>query len=133
MQVQGTDSTVPLSSRYSGPLDCAVKTVNSEGVRKSSALLQPNLRYTFELMGKPFQVKGIFRGGFATLLRESLGNAVFFSVYEYTRYHMHSQLKSTSSDRSNLVDVGVGIMSGGLGGIAVSCVFTPQHFPENKI
>ncbi|EXC18087.1 hypothetical protein L484_014487 [Morus notabilis] len=109
MQVQGTDSTVPLSSRYSGPLDCAVKTVKSEGV------------------------KGIFCGGFATLLRESLGNAVFFSVYEYTRYHMHSQLKSASSDRSNLVDVGVGIMSGGLGGIAFWSVVLPLDVAKTII
>ncbi|XP_015890492.1 mitochondrial arginine transporter BAC1 isoform X2 [Ziziphus jujuba] len=96
MQVQGTDSLVPMSSRYSGPLDCALKTVKDEGV------------------------KGIFRGGFTTFLRESLGNAVFFSVYENVRYHMHSRLKSGSSDCTSLIDVGVGILSGGLG-VLVSC------------
>lgn len=73
-----------------------------------------------------FQVKGIFRGGFTTLLRESIGNAIFFSVYENVRHHMHSQLKSASCDNSNLVDVGVGILSGGLGGMAV-CFFTTEH------
>ncbi|XP_062097383.1 mitochondrial arginine transporter BAC1-like isoform X3 [Humulus lupulus] len=93
MQVQGTDSLVTLTSRYSGPLDCIVKTVKSEGV------------------------KGIFRGGGATFLRESIGNAVFFSVYEFVRYHMHSQLNFTSSENNNLIDVGVGIVSGGLGGL----------------
>ncbi|KAF4368364.1 hypothetical protein F8388_019081 [Cannabis sativa] len=103
MQIQGTDSLVPLTSGYSGPLDCAVKTVKSEGV------------------------KGIFRGGGATLLRESIGNAAFFSVYEYVRYHMHSQLNSASSDNSNLIDVGVGIISGGLGGIALKNLFGFLH------
>ncbi|KAG4383916.1 hypothetical protein GLYMA_13G177267v4 [Glycine max] len=34
MQIQGTDSLVPKSSRYSSPLDCALKTVKAEGVRK---------------------------------------------------------------------------------------------------
>ncbi|XP_062160803.1 mitochondrial arginine transporter BAC1 isoform X2 [Alnus glutinosa] len=93
MQVQGTDSLVPRSRRYSGPLDCALKAVKTEGVT------------------------GIFRGGFTTLLRESFGNAVFFSVYEYVRYYMHSRLKAASSDNSHLIDVGIGIVSGGLGGV----------------
>lgn len=61
------------------------------------------------------------------MLREASGNAVFFSVYEYVRYHMHLQLKSASSDRKNLIDVGVGIVSGGLGGIAV-CIFAFHSF-----
>ncbi|KAJ9690490.1 hypothetical protein PVL29_012909 [Vitis rotundifolia] len=96
MQVQGTDSLVPKSSRYSSPLDCALKTMKTEGVT------------------------GIFRGGLTTLLRESLGNAVFFSVYEYVRYYMHLQLKAASSDHNDLIDVGIGIVTGGLGGVAVS-------------
>ncbi|XP_062089775.1 mitochondrial arginine transporter BAC1-like [Humulus lupulus] len=109
MQVQGTDSLVPLTSRYSGPLDCAVKTVKSEGV------------------------KGIFRGGGATFLRESIGNAVFFSVYEFVRYHMHSQLNSASSENNNLIDVGVGIVSGGLGGIAFWSVVLPLDVAKTII
>ncbi|KAI5570690.1 hypothetical protein POPTR_011G056000v4 [Populus trichocarpa] len=58
MQIQGTDSLVPKFSRYSSPLDCALQTMKNEGVT------------------------GIFRGGFTTLLRESIGSAVFFSVYD---------------------------------------------------
>ncbi|KAL6197184.1 hypothetical protein ACLB2K_032796 [Fragaria x ananassa] len=98
MQVQGTDSLIPISSRYASPLDCAIKTVKEDGVR------------------------GIFRGGFTTLLREATGNAVFFSVYEYVRYQMHLQLNSASSGHKNLIDLGVGVLSGGLSGIAV-CIF----------
>ncbi|XP_021636921.2 mitochondrial arginine transporter BAC1 isoform X2 [Hevea brasiliensis] len=94
MQVQGTDSLVPKSSRYNSPLDCALQTVKNEGVA------------------------GIFRGGFTTLLRESFGNAVFFSVYEYVRYYMHLQLKASFSVHNNFIDMGVGIVSGGLGGVA---------------
>ncbi|XWS12622.1 hypothetical protein CRYUN_Cryun37aG0105900 [Craigia yunnanensis] len=94
MQVQGTDSLVPKSSSYSSPLDCALKTIKSDGVT------------------------GIFRGGSTTLLRESLGSVVFFSVYEYVRYYMHLQLKTGSSDHINLIDMGIGIVSGGLGGVA---------------
>ena len=33
MQVQGTDSLIPKSSKYAGPLDCAIRTVKTEGVR----------------------------------------------------------------------------------------------------
>ncbi|KAG4977314.1 hypothetical protein JHK84_037015 [Glycine max] len=104
MQIQGTDSLVPKSSRYSSPLDCALKTV-----------------------------KGIFRGGCATLLRESIGNAVFFSVYEYVRYHMHSNIKANSSNHRNLVDIGVGIASGGLGGVAFWLTVLPLDVAKTLI
>ncbi|XP_057462145.1 mitochondrial arginine transporter BAC1 isoform X3 [Actinidia eriantha] len=109
MQVQGTDSLVPKSSRYNGPLDCVLKTVKTEGVT------------------------GIFRGGFTTLLRESIGNAVFFTTYEHVRYYMHLQLKDASSNHSNLIDVGVGIMSGGLGGIAYWSAVLPLDVAKTII
>lgn len=56
------------------------------------------------------------------MLRESIGNAVFFSTYEYVRHYMHLQLhqNSDSSQRRHLVDIGIGVVTGGLGGIAVS-------------
>ena len=58
----------------------------------------------------------------ATFLRESLGNAVFFSVYENTRHLMHLQLKDACTEHKGLADLGIGIISGGLGGVAVSVV-----------
>ncbi|KAB2637339.1 mitochondrial arginine transporter BAC1-like [Pyrus ussuriensis x Pyrus communis] len=109
MQIQGTDSVVPMSRRYGNPLDCVLTTVKNDGVR------------------------GIFRGGFTTLLRECIGNAVFFSVYEYVRYHMHLQLKSASTDHRNLIDVGVGIASGGLGGIAFWLAVLPLDVAKTII
>lgn len=109
MQVQGTDSMVPKSSRYSSPLDCALKTIKTEGV------------------------SGIFRGGFTTLLRESLGNAVFFSVYEYVRYYVHSQLKAASSDHSHFIDMGIGIVSGGLSGVAFWSAVLPLDVAKTII
>ncbi|XP_031278967.1 mitochondrial arginine transporter BAC1 isoform X2 [Pistacia vera] len=109
MQVQGTDSLVPNSSRYTSPLDCALKTVKSEGVI------------------------GIFRGGSTTLLREALGNAVFFSVYENVRYYMHLQLKAVSSNHSNLIDMGIGIVSGGLGGVAFWSAVLPLDVAKTII
>ncbi|CAL5351437.1 unnamed protein product [Camellia sinensis] len=95
MQVLGTESLVPKSSRYNGPLDCALKTVKTEGYRN-------------------------FSRWFYNLIKESIGNAVFFSTYESVHYYMHLQLKDASSNQNNLTDVGVGIMSGGLSGITVS-------------
>lgn len=127
MQVQGADSLVPKSSRYSGPLDCALKTVKTQGVRKSSAF-SIIMNVLFLIWHNTFQVTGIFRGGFTTLLRESSGNAVFFSVYEYVRYYMHSQLKAASSENSHMIDAGIGILSGGLGGVAVSLLTTSACF-----
>ncbi|GLT82839.1 hypothetical protein SLE2022_011750 [Rubroshorea leprosula] len=109
MQVQGTDSLVPKSSRFSSPLDCAIKTIKSEGVT------------------------GIFRGGSTTLLREFIGNAVFFSVYENVRYHMHLQLRHGSLDQSYLTDMGVGILSGGLGGVAFWSAVLPLDVAKTII
>ncbi|GAB4826980.1 Mitochondrial arginine transporter bac1 [Ancistrocladus abbreviatus] len=109
MQVQGTDSLIPKSSRYNGPLDCAVKTVRTEGVT------------------------GIFRGGVATLMRESIGNAVFFSVYENVRHFMHLKLKAASQEYKNLTDVGIGIVTGGLGGVAFWLAVLPLDVAKTVI
>ncbi|XP_028777453.1 mitochondrial arginine transporter BAC1 [Neltuma alba] len=109
MQIQGTDSLVPTSSRYKSPLDCALRTVKTEGVA------------------------GIFRGGYTTLLRESIGNSVFFSVYEYVRYHMHSHVKVALSNYSNLIDMGIGIVSGGLSGVAFWLAVLPLDVAKTII
>ncbi|KAE8652721.1 hypothetical protein Csa_013258 [Cucumis sativus] len=111
MQVQGTDSLVPVSSRYRGPVDCALKTIKTEGAT------------------------GIFRGGFTTFLRESIGNAVFFSVYENVRYYMHSQLHSTSNSNvhGNLMDMGIGILTGGLGGVGFWLAVLPLDVAKTVI
>ncbi|CAN6457375.1 unnamed protein product [Victoria cruziana] len=99
MQVQGTDPIAckDYHLRYNGPLDCAIKTVKSDGI------------------------KGLFRGGLATCLRESIGNSAFFTTYELSRYFMHSTLKSQSNiteSQKIFFDVGTGIVTGGLGGMA---------------
>ncbi|CAL1398014.1 unnamed protein product [Linum trigynum] len=109
MQVQGADSLVPKLSRYSSPLDCAIETVKKDGVT------------------------GIFRGGLTTLMREAVGNAVFFSVYEYVRYYMHRHLKGDSSNRSNVMDMGIGIVTGGLGGVAFWSVVLPLDVAKTII
>ncbi|OVA06715.1 Mitochondrial substrate/solute carrier [Macleaya cordata] len=114
MQVQGTDSLVPRKDRYISPLDCAIKTFKNQGVN------------------------GVFRGGFATLLRESLGNAVFFSCYEYSRYYLQLQLKSSLSGHSNqqskmLMDVGIGIVTGGLAGVAFWSTVLPLDVAKTII
>jgi len=73
-------------------------------------------------------VKGIFRGSGTTLLRESIGNATFFSVYEYMRYHMHSRIKPASSNYNNLIEIGIGVVTGGISGVAVSILRTKHVF-----
>ncbi|XP_037423166.1 mitochondrial arginine transporter BAC1-like [Triticum dicoccoides] len=111
MQVQGKD--VMYATRYSSPLDCAVKTLQREGVR------------------------GIFRGGLATLYREAIGNAVFFCTYEYSRYWMHNYIDSRQfSSNSGLVvakDIGIGIMSGGLSGMAFWTATLPMDVAKTII
>ncbi|CAI9261672.1 unnamed protein product [Lactuca saligna] len=82
MQIQGTDSLVPTSRKYSGPLNCAIQTVKTEGV------------------------SGLFRGGVTTLMREAIGNAVFFRI---------------------------GIISGGLSGIAFWSAVLPLDVAKTII
>ncbi|CAM0873641.1 unnamed protein product [Alopecurus aequalis] len=111
MQVQGKEAIY--ATRYSSPLDCAIKTLQSEGVR------------------------GIFRGGLSTLFREAIGNAVFFCSYEYSRYWMHNYIDSSQySDNSHLVvakDVGIGIMSGGISGMAFWAATLPLDVAKTII
>eukprot|EP01018_Ginkgo_biloba_P039265 Gb_39174 [translate_table: standard] len=126
LQVQAKDSgTLPKHHlRYDGPLDCALKTVRKEGIQ------------------------GLFRGGLATFLRESIGNAVFFSTYEMTRYYMLStvgmqskvnlEVDSQPSRFSNhtskiLIEAGVGVFSGGLGGIAFWSTVLPLDVAKTLI
>uniref|UniRef100_A0A7C9DZT9 Mitochondrial carrier protein n=2 Tax=Opuntia streptacantha TaxID=393608 RepID=A0A7C9DZT9_OPUST len=109
MQVQGTDALIPRSSRYTGPIDCALQTLRSEGVA------------------------GLFRGGVTTFLRESLGNVMFFSVYEYIRHFMHLQLRDASSRHEGFTDLGIGIISGGLGGVAFWSAVLPLDVAKTII
>ncbi|CAN1280881.1 Mitochondrial arginine transporter BAC1 [Linum perenne] len=62
MQVQGAGSLVPKIDRYSSSLDCAIQTMKHDGVT------------------------GLFRGGLTTFMREAVGNAAFFSVYEILQF-----------------------------------------------
>ncbi|XP_021726483.1 mitochondrial arginine transporter BAC1-like isoform X1 [Chenopodium quinoa] len=109
MQIQGTDSLIPKGSTYTGPVDCALKTIRTDGVT------------------------GIFRGGMATFLRESVGNAVFFSVYENVRHSMHLKLKDCSGEYKGLAEIGVGIISGGLGGVAFWSAVLPLDMAKTMI
>ncbi|KAJ8643866.1 hypothetical protein MRB53_005614 [Persea americana] len=113
MQLQGTDTAITKYERYVGPLDCALKTLKSGGI------------------------KGIFRGGFTTLLRESIGNAVFFSTYEFSRHYLHLRLESTSRylnpESKLLIDVGVGIVTGGLAGMAFWATVFPLDVAKTII
>ncbi|XP_074272245.1 mitochondrial arginine transporter BAC1-like [Silene latifolia] len=104
LQVQGN------SNKYSGPLDCVLKTLRTDGAT------------------------GIFRGGATTFLRESLGNAVFFTVYESVRHVTHLKLKDTSHENtSNMAELGIGILSGGLAGVASWSTVLPLDVAKTMI
>ncbi|KAK8967613.1 Mitochondrial arginine transporter BAC1 [Platanthera guangdongensis] len=110
MQIQGKNSALSSYTRYNGPLDCALKTINNEGIR------------------------GIFRGGLTTLLRESIGNAIFFTTYESTRYYVHSRLSQTRGRVSKILqDVGIGIITGGLSGMAFWAAVLPLDVAKTVI
>lgn len=126
LQVQAKDSGALMKHhwRYEGPLDCALKTIRNEGIQ------------------------GLFCGGLATFLRESIGNAIFFSTYEMTRYYMlstigtHSKLDNQAGAQSSqfinhsskiLIDTGVGIFSGGLAGIAFWSAVLPLDVAKTRI
>ena len=138
MQVQGRDTTVSNYVRYSGPLDCALTTMKNEGVSLLLSFFPPTIWLDCWFNLWPHitfpQITGIFRGGFSTLVRESIGTATFFSIYELIRHYMHLQLNSKSPEHSRLPkllsDLGVGIISGGVAGTTVSLL--NHHFSQCK-
>ncbi|KAH9606539.1 hypothetical protein KSS87_000526 [Heliosperma pusillum] len=79
------------------------------------------------------KVRGTFRGGVTTFLRESVGNAVFFSVYENVRHVMHLQIKDTSREYKNMAELGIGLLSGGLGGVAFWLTVLPLDVAKTMI
>ncbi|KAA8519764.1 hypothetical protein F0562_014020 [Nyssa sinensis] len=97
MQVQGADSLVPKSSRYSFPLDCALKTVKTEGfwsavlpldVAKTIIQTAPDRSSTTN----PFQIlksiyrrsgfKGCYTGLGPTIVRTFPANAAAIVTWE---------------------------------------------------
>ena len=93
-------------------------------------LIPPDCGFIFD------QINGLFRGGTATVMRETCGNMLFFTTYETTRYHLLTsfgldpnrtkasltdEAASTQSMVANtLLETGIGIITGGLAGVAVS-------------
>ncbi|CAM6087347.1 unnamed protein product [Calypogeia fissa] len=120
------------AQHYDGPLDCIRKTIKTEGIQ------------------------GLFRGLTATCLREAIGNACFFVTYETTRHRMLTYAgldpmrASTSASKPDsqsqaagnlpksrvadfLMETGIGIISGGLSGIAFWTVVLPIDVAKTRI
>ncbi|RZC19006.1 Mitochondrial arginine transporter BAC1 [Glycine soja] len=55
------------------------------------------------------------------------------SVYKYVCYYMHSNIKAASSNYTNLVDIGIWIVSGGLGGVAFWLTVLPLDVAKTLI
>ncbi|KAG2683804.1 hypothetical protein I3760_10G050400 [Carya illinoinensis] len=70
---------------YRNSLDCTARILKIEGV--CGALISFVCRMQIHVTDSAVSIS------FPTLLGESFGNAVFFIVYEYVRYYMHSRLK----------------------------------------
>lgn len=90
------------------------------------------------------QINGLFRGGTATVMRETCGNMLFFTTYEITRYYLFTSFgldpnraKVSQTDEvvptqfmvaNTLLETGIGIVTGGLAGVAVSIL---DHISRN--
>ncbi|CAN1280882.1 Mitochondrial arginine transporter BAC1 [Linum perenne] len=127
--------------KYRNGLDCSARILQTEGVKglyrgaTSSFVgvaVESSLLFgIYSRTKQSLQVTGLFRGGLTTFMREAVGNAAFFSVYEYVRYYMHRHLKG--EDRSYLMDMGIGIVTGGLGGVAFWSVVLPLDVAKTII
>ncbi|XP_019053646.1 PREDICTED: mitochondrial arginine transporter BAC1 [Nelumbo nucifera] len=99
MQVQGTDSLVGKCDKYSSPLDCAVKTIKSEGywsvvlpfdVAKTVIQTAPDStssRNPFRILSSIYRMKGIkgcYTGIGPTLVRAFPANAAAIVAWELT-------------------------------------------------
>ncbi|GMP74617.1 hypothetical protein CsSME_00031992 [Camellia sinensis var. sinensis] len=97
MQVLGTDSLVPKSSRYNGPLDCALKTFKTEGfwsavlpfdVAKTIIQTAPDRNSTrnpFQILKSIYRrsgLKGCYTGLGPTIVRAFPANAAAIVTWE---------------------------------------------------
>lgn len=112
-------------THYAGPLDCVRKILKNEGIH------------------------GLFRGGTATMMRETFGNMLFFTTYETTRYHLFtcfgldpnrangSQTSEAAPSQSmvanTLLETGIGIVTGGLAGVAFWSGVLPFDVAKTRI
>eukprot|EP00897_Mesotaenium_endlicherianum_P003573 jgi/Mesen1/3243/ME000187S02400 len=116
---------------YAGPWDCAVRTVQADGVA------------------------GLFRGLRATFFREAIGNCFFFCVYETTRFQLlhaigldpdrkrvgspekahagGNQVELSETFREGLLEAGTGVVSGGLAGIAFWSAVLPFDVVKTRV
>lgn len=102
--------------RYAGPWDCVRQTVRQDGVR------------------------GLFRGLRAAFYRESIGNSIFFTVHETTRYRLLTALGG-DADRSRgstpvkdaLLEGATGVVSGGLAGVAFWAAVLPFDVVKTRL
>nr|GMD11501.1 mitochondrial arginine transporter BAC1 [Ipomoea batatas] len=97
IQVQGTDSLLLSSTRYSGPLDCAIKTVKTGGywsavlpldVAKTIIQTSPDKNHTrnpFQILQKIYRLSGLrgcYTGLGPTLVRAFPANAAAIVTWE---------------------------------------------------
>nr|GMD03024.1 mitochondrial arginine transporter BAC1 isoform X2 [Ipomoea batatas] len=97
IQVQGTDSLLLNSTRYSGPLDCAIKTVKTGGywsavlpldVAKTIIQTSPDKNHTrnpFQILEKIYRLSGLrgcYTGLGPTLVRAFPANAAAIVTWE---------------------------------------------------
>ncbi|KAI5077536.1 hypothetical protein GOP47_0007360 [Adiantum capillus-veneris] len=125
VQVSGGGTSSVCAQRYDGPLDCLRKTIKTNGV------------------------KGVFRGGFSTMLRECTGNSFFFTTYEFSRHRMLRALECLDDVNSEthswkrylrgqshskiMMEGAVDTLSGGLAGMVFWAVVFPFDVAKTRI
>ncbi|KAG0612914.1 hypothetical protein M758_6G062100 [Ceratodon purpureus] len=126
LQVQAKDIThAAEQTLYAGPLDCVRKILKNEGIN------------------------GLFRGGTATIMRETCGNMLFFTTYETTRYHLFTyfgldpnRAKASQTNEAvptqsivanTLLETGIGVVTGGLAGVAFWSGVLPFDVAKTRI
>eukprot|EP01086_Lenisia_limosa_P013329 TRINITY_DN42344_c0_g1_i1.p1 TRINITY_DN42344_c0_g1~~TRINITY_DN42344_c0_g1_i1.p1 ORF type:complete len:304 (-),score=48.99 TRINITY_DN42344_c0_g1_i1:35-946(-) len=103
MQVQYSNLKPGVKPQYNGVVDCAVKTVKSEGF------------------------PGLYRGLLITLYRDIPGRAVYFGAYEIIKRML------TPKEQKGQLSPGRGLIAGGLVGIVAWLVILPIDIAKTRL
>eukprot|EP00164_Ancoracysta_twista_P004392 GFYU01005921.1.p1 GENE.GFYU01005921.1~~GFYU01005921.1.p1 ORF type:complete len:342 (+),score=49.23 GFYU01005921.1:204-1229(+) len=96
-------ATAPNAVRYNGPIDCLYRTVRDSGVR------------------------GLYRGHFGTMLRETPGNAAWFGMYE-----AFCKLMTPAGKTKDDISPTTLMLAGACGGIAYWSAFFPADVVKSR-
>ncbi|KAH9984641.1 mitochondrial carrier domain-containing protein [Russula compacta] len=119
-------SAIP-TALVSAPVERAKVLLQVQGQGGSSA----QYKGVFDVIGHLYKeggIRSIYRGTFATLVRDGPGSAAYFAAYEVTKKAL-APANASSSD----LNIGQVILAGGLAGVAMWAIAIPPDVLKSRL